>query len=116
VLTGGRVVGTSVGATIFFGGFLETGLLSPPLLPITGAPVVLGNRRNPILSAGTGSVFPPKMRRITLGETINRTRRIAATRCKLIDAMSDPGDRRFFVSAEFVRAPRKVFTKLRRRR
>src|SRR6188768_1010917 len=66
--TGGSALGVSEGATSFTRGVVVAGLLSPPLLPMTGAPVAFGRTRKPIRSAGTGGDFrAPKTVRNAFG-------------------------------------------------
>src|SRR6266487_2393657 len=56
--TGGRVVGTVVGAMSFGGAVFVARRLSPPLWPTTGGPFGFGKARKPIRSAGTGADLP----------------------------------------------------------
>src|SRR5688572_15625341 len=93
--TGGNTVGTLLGATSLVGGADVAGLLSPPLRPITGAPVAFGSTRNPIRSAGTGTDFRgPKTSRKSLGVMTYRSRSATSTTCKPRDTSRYAGGRR----------------------
>src|SRR5215211_4741434 len=93
--TGGSALGVAAGATSLTRGVLVAGLLSPPLLPITGAPVAFGRTRKPIRSAGTGGDFrPPKTVRNAFGVMTYLRRSTTRTTCAPIEASRYAGGRR----------------------
>jgi len=104
------VVGTADGATSFGAGVFETGRLSPPLFPWTAGPVLFGNRRNPIRSAGiSGELVRPKIRVNAAGEMRNRTSAIATIACSTIDTASGRVRRTVVGFSSGEREPRRVF-------